>query len=248
MVKEHIDTDLSTVKIDGVAIEGIDPESIPFPKPTRDTKLVTTIKDTVKRKGLKILDPGSASLTGIRIPSDAGQVDLIAASTDGQEHTIQITVPDAALTFEYQAYVSTFYEGVRDENTLDFTVDLECTGGFVRSATYAEITSIEGAGDGIAHFPSTANSELAATANDVIFLEATGITTDTVTVTAEDASYIGISYDNGSTWNELTSGTGGTFLKTSWPAAGAVSKAIIKVMESNKATRFVNLYVARAAT
>lgn len=246
MVKEHIDTTESTVSIDGISIDGIDPESLPFPKPKRGSKSVTTLKDRVMRNAPKILDPGEASFSGIRIPGDAGQTALVSAADDAEEHIIQITIPEAGLVFEFAAFVSTFYEGQRDENTLDFTVDLQCTGGFVRSATSAGITSIEGAGVGIAYSPAAANTALPATATAVIFKEATGITTDTVEVTAASASYIGISYNNGSTWTTLTSGTAASISSTYWPAAGALSEALIMVQEDLKATRFVKLFIARA--
>jgi len=246
MSKEHIDTTESTISIDGTVIDGVTPGSLPFPKPSRDTKDVTTMKDTVRKKGLKILDPGSASFSGIAIPGDPGQIALKAASNDTKEHTFQIYVPEGGLTFEYQAYVSTDYPSEEDENTLYFNCDLECTGGFVDSTTFAGITSIEGVAVGIAHSPAAANTALPATANDVIFKEATGITTDTVEVTAAAASYIGISYDGGKNWTALTSGTAATISSTIWPAAGGLSKAIIKVMETDKATRFVDLFIARA--
>ncbi|MFA6768890.1 MAG: hypothetical protein WCR86_10790 [Parabacteroides sp.] len=247
MPKEHIDTTGGYVTIDGTEIDGISPGSLPFPKPSRDTKDVTTTKDTTRKKGLKILDPGSASFSGIAIPGDAGQIAIETASEDMQEHTIQVIVPEAGLVYEYQAYVSCEYPTEEDENTLTFNVDLECTGGFVRSTTYAGITSIEGAGVGITYFPSAANSALSSSANDVIFHEATGITTDTIEVTASSASYIGISYNSGTSWTELTSGTPTTFSSTYWPTAGNIAKAKIMVQESNKATRFINLIVARSS-
>jgi hypothetical protein len=246
MTKEHIDTTGSTVKIDGTTIDGITPGSIPFSKPSRDTKEVTTQKDTVRRYGLKLLDPGEASFQGIYIPNDAGQLALAAAAAGLAEHTIQIAITEASIIYEYQAFVSTFYLTEEDENTLMFNCDLRVTGGFTKATTSAAITSIEGAAAGIAYSPGTANTALAATANDVIFKEATGITTDTVEVTAAAASYIGISYDGGLTWKELTSGTPADFLAASWPAAAGLAKALIKVMETNKATRFVNLFIARA--
>jgi len=246
MVKEHIDTTESTIKIDGIVIDGVTPGSIPFSKPSRDTKNVTTMKDTVMKKGLKILDPGSASFAGIAIPGDAGQIALKAASNDMKEHTIQITIAESGQIFEYQAYVSTFFPSEEDDNTLFFNCDLEVTGGFNDSTTYAGITSIEGAGAGIAYSPALANTALPATANDVIFEEATGILTDTIEVTAASASYIGISYDGGKNWTELTSGTAATISSTIWPAAGGLAKALIMVQEANKATRFVNLFIARA--
>lgn len=247
MVKQHIDTTGGYVTIDGVTIEGVTPGSLPFPKPKRDTKPVTTTKDTWAKKGLKIPDPGTASFSGIKIPGDPGQIALKAASGVAEEHTFQVHIPEASLIFEYQAYVSTFYGSEEDENTLFFNVDLECTGGFVESSTLAGITSIEGAAVGITYCPSTANSALSATATDVVFKETTGITTDTVEVTAADADYIGISYDGGVNWTALTSGTAAAFSSTYWPAAGGLSKAIIKVVEEDKATRFVNLFIARAS-
>ena len=246
MAKEHIDTTESTVSIDGTVIDGITPGSIPFPKPSRDTKDVTTMKDIVRKKGLKILDPGSASFSGIYIPGDAGQLALIAASDDLQEHTIQINIAEAGIVYEYQAYVSTSYPSEEDENTLMFNVDLEVTGGFLKTTTYAGITSIEGAAAGITYCPSTMSSALASGDNDTVIKETTGITSDTIKVTAASASYIGISYDNGSTWTELTSGTAAAFSSTYWPAAGGLAKALLKVMEANKATRFVRVFVARA--
>jgi hypothetical protein len=246
MVKEHIDTTESTIKIDGTVIDGVTPGSLPFPKPSRDTKDVTTMKDTVRKKGLKILDPGSASFSGIAIPGDPGQIALKAASNDLKEHTFTIEIAESGQIFEYQAYVSTDYPSEEDENTLYFNCDLEVTGGFVESTTFASITSIEGAGVGITYSPSTANTALPAAANDVIFKEPTEITTDTVEVTAASASYIGISYDGGKTWTKLTSGTPATISSTIWPAAGGLSKALIMVQEDGKATRFVNLFIARA--
>lgn len=246
MVKEHIDTTESTIKIDGISIDGVTPGSLPFPKPSRDTKDVTTMKDTVRKKGLKILDPGSASFSGIAIPGDAGQIALKAASNDAKEHTFTIEIDESGQIFEYQAYVATDYPSEEDENTLFFNCDLEVTGGFIESTTFAGITSIEGAGAGIAYSPAAANTALPTTANDVIFLEATGIATDTVEVTAASASYIGISYDGGKNWTELTSGTAATISSTIWPAAGGLAKALLMVQETGKATRFVNLFIARA--
>ncbi len=246
MAKEHIDTTDSTIKIDGTVIDGVTPGSLPFSKPSRDTKDVTTMKDTVRKKGLKILDPGSASFSMIAIPGDAGQIALKAASNDMKEHTIQITIAESGQVFEYQAYVSTFFPSEEDENTLYANCDLEVTGGFNDSTTFAGITSIEGAAAGIAYSPASANTALPAASNDVIFKEATGIATDTLKVTAAVASYIGISYDGGKNWTKLTSGTAASISSAIWPAAGGLAKALLMVQEANKATRFVNLFIARA--
>lgn len=246
MVKEHIDTTGGTVSIDGTAIDGITPGSLPFPKPKRDTKDVTKISDTVRRKGLKILDPGSASFSGMKIAGDAGQIALKAASNDMQEHTIQIYIPEEGTYYEYNAFVSTDYPSEEDENSLFFNVDLECTGGFVESTTFAAITSIEGAAVGVAYSPANANSALADTDNEVIFKETTGIGTDSVKVTAAAATYLGISYNNGSTWTALTSGTASNVPTANWPAAGKLTSALVMVQEALKATRFVRVFFARA--
>lgn len=247
MAKEHIDTTLSTVSIDGTDIGGISPGSLPFPEPKRDTKDVTTIKDTVKRKGLKILDPGDTKFSGIYIPGDAGQIALYAASNDAQEHTIQITVPEAGLVFEYQAYVAADYPTEEDENTLSLNVNLEVTGGFVRSTAFAGITSIAGSGVGITHYPSTAGTALGEDDNDVFMIEASGVSTDSLKVTAASSSYIGVSYNNGLTWTKLTSGTGSAIPSTVFPAAGELAKALVKVTEDGKATRFVNVTIGKAS-
>lgn len=247
MAKEHIDTTGSAVKIDGTTIEGITPGSIPFSKPSRDAKEVTTMKDTVRRYGLKLLDPGKASFQGNYIANDPGQLALAAASAGLAEHTIQITIAEAGIVYEYQAFVSTFYLSEEDENTLMFNCDLVVTGGFTKAITSAGITSISGAGAGVKYYPSTASTALGASVNDVILYEANGVTTDTIKVTASTASFIGISYDGGITWAELTSGTAATFSATYYPAAGTIGKALIKVMETDKATRFVNLFVVQAS-
>lgn len=246
MVKEHIDTTEATVSIDGTVINGISPDSIPFPKPSRGTKDVTTLKDTWQRKGVKLPDPGKASFNGNRIPGDAGQIALLAASKDGKEHVIQITIPEAGEIYTYNAFVSTDYPESKDETYL-FTCDLEATGEPTLATTYAGITSIEGAGAGVKHYPSTANTALGASVSDMIIGEANGVTTDTIEVTAAAASYLGISWDNGSTWTVLTSGTAATIPTANYPAAGGMSKALVMVQEADKATRFVNVFITQAA-
>jgi hypothetical protein len=255
MVKEHIDTTEGSVSIDGTVINGISPDSIPFPKPSRGTKDVTTLKDTWQKKGVKLPDPGKASFTGMRIPGDAGQIALLAASKDGKEHVIQINIPEAGEVFTYNAFVSTDAPESKDE-TYQFSCDLEATGEPTIATTYASITSIEGAAVGITYSPASANTAFPAApstayavtsvANYVIFKETADITTDTVEVTAASASYIGLSVDGGKNWTELTSGTAATIPASIWPATGTISKALIMVTETGKATRFVDLFIARA--
>lgn len=243
---DHIDTLGTIVTIDGTTIHGIDLDTIPIPDgDTGDKNTSTLDSGTTMDKGLGMFDPGSAEITGIKVSGDTGQAALVAAYGDRVLHTFQVKVVDAGEVYEYQGYVTKFNPGSAD-NTYKFSSKILASGAFSLSTTYAGITSIEGAGAGIAYSPANANTELPSTANDVIFKEATGITTDTVKVTAALASYIGISYNNGSTWTTLTSGTATAVPEANWPAAGKLTKALIKVKETGKATRFVNLFIARA--
>lgn len=247
MTYDHIDIYESTIAIDGTTIHGIKDDAIPFPQGSTGTKDVSTQDDgTVMRKGLKRFDPGSVDIVGFIISNDAGQTALWDAYGDRALHTITVTIPDAGEVYSYKAYVSKFVPG-NDENSYTFTATLEVSGQPTRSTTTAGITSIEGAGAGIAYFPVNANSALSTSAGVVIFHEANGVTTDTVEVTAASASAIEISYDSGSTWTALSTGVASTFSTTYYPAAGAVAEAVIKVEEADKATRFVKLLIVQAS-
>ena len=243
----HIDIYGTTVAIDGTTIHGVDPTTIPFPKGSTGSKNTSTLDDgTIMAKGAKMYDPGSADISGNIINGDSGQGKLWDAFLDRALHTITITIPLAGEVFSYSARILKFEPGQGDD-TYRWTATLDISGMATRAITFAGITSIEGAGAGITYFPSTANSALASDATIVIFHEATGITTDTVEVTAADADYIGISYDDGYSWAELTSGSAATFSTSYYPAAGAIGEALIKVEEAEKATRFVKLLMARAS-
>ena len=243
---DHIDTLGTIVKIDGTTIHGIDIDTIPIPDGDAGDKNTSTLDSgTTMDKGLGMFDPGSAEITGIKISGDAGQAALVEAYGDRVLHTFQVNVVDAGEVYEYQGYVTKFNPGSAD-NTYKFSSKILASGAFSLSTTYAGIDSIGGAGDGIAYSPAAANTELPSTANDVIFKEAAGTATDSVTVTADLASYIGISYNNGSTWTTLTSGTATAVPEANWPATEKLTKALIKVKETGKATRFVNLFIARA--
>jgi hypothetical protein len=255
-VDTHVDTYDSTVSIDGTVINGIFPDSIPFPKGKTGAKDNSTLgSGKVMRKGLKMFDPGSCTISGNKIPSDAGQIDLFSAFGDRKEHVITVNIPEAGEVYTYSAYVSTNYPDSKDD-TYIFTADLEATGPATLTTTFAAITSIAFAGAGVTYSPAVVNSAFPAapttseyatsTANYAIIKEATGVTGDTITVTAAAASYIGVSYDSGATWTALTSGTPLAIPAASYPAAGTIKKAIVRVEEALKATRFVNVFIARA--
>lgn len=244
-IDTHIDTFNSTVSIDGTQINGIDTSSIPFPKGKTATKDVSSLNSgVVMRKGLKMFDPGSCSLSGNIIAGDAGQIALRAAFLDRKEHIFTINIPDAGEIYTYSGYVSTNFPESKD-NTYLFSIDLEVTGQPTVSVTMATITSIVCAGAGVAYSPTNASSALAATANDVIIKEATTVASDTVAVTAAASSYIGLSVSGGTTWSPLTSGVASS-PAVPLGAAGTLTMAIVRVEEELKATRFVRLYFARA--
>jgi hypothetical protein len=239
MVKLHSDTGLSTIFIDQTEILGIDPDANPFPKPTRGTKSVTTFKDTWQKKGLKMPDAGKSSFSGIRIPGDPGQIALYAASSDGKEHVITVTVPDAGEVWQYNAFVSTDFPENKDE-TYRFTCDLEVQGAPVLTTTFATITTIVTT-SGVMY--PTAGIPAGSGGRMVSYL-ASG-TTVTLTVTAAAASYLGYSLDGGTTWTALTSAVASGSITMG--AAGTTKDVVIMVSESAKATRFVNLSIVRVA-
>jgi len=243
-IDTYVDTFNATVAIDATLINGIDPDSIPFPKGKTGTKDVTSLgSGTTMRKGLKMFDPGSCSLKGNIISGDAGQMALKNAFLDRNEHLFTVIIPEAGEIYSYTAYVSTNFPESKD-NTYQFNVDLEVTGPPTRTTTFASITSIEGTGAGITYSPALANTALGATVTDVIFKEATGVSTDTVEVTAVASSYIGLSVDNGTTWQTLTSGTASPAVTLG--AAGTLTTALVRVDEALKAGRFVRIFLSRA--
>lgn len=244
-IDTHVDTFSAAVAIDSIPINGIDPDSIPFPKGKTGTKDVTSLgSGTTMRKGLKIFDPGSCTLKGNIISGDAGQGKLKDAFMDRKEHIFTVTIPEAGEIYTYTAYVSTNFPESKD-NTYMFNVDLEVTGLPVRATTFASITSIEGAGAGIAYSPTSANTALGVTVTEVVFKEATGIATDTVEVTAVAASNIGLSVDGGTIWQTLTSGAASPD-PVNLGSAGSLTTALVRVSELLKADRFVKIYFARA--
>lgn len=246
-VADHYDTTNSTVSIDGTQIGYIDPKSVPFPKGSTAKKDTTTLNSGyVKSNAAGWFDPGDATFTGNYYPSDPGQIALKAASKDRTAHTITINVPLAGMVFTWVGIVGEFWASSNNDNTLIFNCKIFAQGMATVATTSAGCTSIAGAAVGVAYSPTAANTALLSTDDVVIIKETTGITTDTVTVTAASASGIYISYDEGVTWTTLTTATPATVPTASWPSAGMITKAKVQIQETNKADRFIRLYIARA--
>lgn len=247
----HIDTLGTIVKIDGTIITGISLDTIPIPDgDTGDKDTSTLDSGTIMDKGLGMFDPGSCEISGNKISGDAGQLALTEAYGDRALHTFTVDVVPAGEIYTYEGYVTKFNPGSSD-NTYIFSSKILASGAFTLATAYAGITSIDATESAVVCYPALATSALPATANDVTIVEATGTTTDSITVVAAAADYIGISYWTGSkwtTWTELTTSVAATFSTTYWPDAGAVAKARIKVEEEDKATRFVNLFVCRESS
>jgi len=239
-----IDTNNAIITIDGTTIDGLDPDSIPFPKGKTGTKDCTPLGTMAMKKGLKILDPGSTDLKGWVIPGDAGQIALKTAAIDRKEHVFTVSIPDAGELITYNALVSADNRESKDNSYL-FAYNLEISGLPTRATTYAAITSISCSGAGVSYSPTTTSTALVATDNDIVINEATGIATSTVTVTAAASSSICLSVDGGTTWQTLASGTPSTTPVT-LGAAGSLTKALVKVSETAKADRFVRIYIVRA--
>jgi len=236
----HIDIYGSTVSIDGTTIHGVFDDNIPFPAGSTATKDTSTQDSgTVMEKGLKRFDPGSVTLSGNMIPNDAGQIALFSAYTDRALHTISVTIPDAGEVYSYDGYVSTFVPGNAD-NTYVFSCTIEASGQPERSTTTAAITSIVASGAGVVNVPAA----LAADTDVLVINEANGITSATLTVTAAAASAIEISDDDGESWTALTSAEASAAITL---AAGVIIERLLKVEETSKATRFVRIYIIRAA-
>lgn len=243
---DHVDTIGTKVFIDGIEILGIDKDTIPIPDGDTEDK-DTSVLDSgrVRRKGLGMFDPGSCEISGNKISGDLGQQALQTAFDDRELHRFQVNVIEAGEIYEYDAYVTKFNPG-SENDTYKFSSKLLASGPFTLSTTFASVTSISGSSVGISYSPSNSDTAIGSNDNVVIFNVSTGTTTDKVKVTAADADYIGISYDNGTTWTKLESGVQTTFSATYWPAAGKLAHAKIKVEEADKATRFIDLYIARA--
>lgn len=239
-IDTHIDTFNSTVSIDGTQINGIDTASIPFPKGKTATKDVSSLNSgVVIRKGLKMFDPGSCSLSGNIIAGDAGQIALRAAFQDRKEHIFTINIPDAGEIYTYTAYVSTNFPESKD-NTYLFSIDLEVTGQPTVAVTMAAITSITTTSGTV--YPT--GGVPAGSGVDMISYVASG-TTVTLTVTAAAASSLAYSINNGSTWITLTSAVASGAITLG--GAGTLTPILIMVTEIAKATRFVNLNIVKVA-
>lgn len=238
---DHKDTNLTKFLIDGIEIKGLDLDSSPIPDGDTDSKKVTTQGDGyVHRNALNMFDPGEVEYSGNYIPGDPGQAALDTAFRNRAECTFQCVMTESGTTFQYSGYVAKHIPG-SDDNTAKFNGKIIATGLFTAVTTYAAVTKIEPTTGTV--IPTTATAAYAGEA-DIVITELTGTTTDKIKITAATASYLGYSVDGGLKWTPLTSGTasGDITLRS----AGTVTKVLVKVEEDDKATRFTNLFFARA--
>lgn len=241
-MEDHKDTVMTVFKINGITVNGMDLDSIPVPDGDTDSKKVTTQgKGYVHKNALNMFDPGECEYSGNEIPGDPGQAALYDAFVNRTECIFQCILTESGITYEYPGQVAKHTPG-SDDNTAKFNGKIVATDIFTKTVTYAGVTKIEATAG--TEIPTTAAAAVTADTTDVVITEVTATTKDTIKVTAADADYIGYSLNNGRNWIPLTSGTVSGDIN--FGAAGTVTKIIIKVVEADKATRFFNLFFARA--
>jgi hypothetical protein len=240
----HTDTLGTIVKIDGKKIAGVDLDNLPIPDGDTDEKDTSDMDSgTVKEKGLKMFDPGSATCTGNKVSGDSGQQALTDAYGDRKLHDIDVDVTEAGEIYSYKAYVTKFNPASKD-NTYRFASKFLASGKFKLSTTYAGITSLAAGAAGALLIPSTASTALAADANDIVINVTNAITQTTLTVTAAASSYIGYTLDDGETWTSMISGTPSAQIPLG--SAGTLKQVRVKVSEALKADRYLNVFIAKA--
>jgi hypothetical protein len=239
---DHKDTVLTVFKINGITVEGMDLDSIPVPDGDTDSKKVTTQgKGYVHRNALNMYDPGECEYSGNDIPGDPGQAALYQAFLDRTECVFQCVLTESGVTYEYPGQVAKHTPG-SDDNTSKFNGKIVATDIFTRSVSYAEVSKIEATTG--TEIPTTASTAVTADTTNVVITEPTATVKDTIKVTAATAENIAYSLNSGKTWIPLTSGTASADITLG--GAGTVIKAILKVEEADKATRFINIFFARA--
>lgn len=233
-----LDIYTSDVYIDGIEIHGIDDDSIPFPVSSKGIMDISSQdSSTVADKKQKRLDPGAVKIAGYKIPSDLGQIALKSALSDRNLHTFQIGVPGTNDVYAYQGYVTEFNADVKD-GSYRFSAGIVLSGAASKSATKADITSITVSSTGTVKVPSS----VTVSTTDQIFEILPGVNPTHITVTAGSASGIYYSVDNGSTWISLT--TGVISGDISLGGALTIKNVILKVLQTNRISRFVKLVFA----
>lgn len=237
----HKDTIMTKVLINGTEIVGIDLDSVPIPDgETKDKDVHYLGLDRFTRKAPDMYDPGSCEISGLYIPGDPGQIALNTAFLNVTECTFQVNLTESGVIYQYNGYV-TKYNPKSDGNTAKFSGKILATGIFTSTETYAGVTKIEATTG--TEYPATITTAVASGDKDIVITELTGTATETIKVTASSADYLGYTLD-GTTWTALTSGTASGNIALG--AAGSVTKAVVKVEEADKATRFFNVLFARA--
>lgn len=236
------DTWLTIFKIDGTEINGLNLDVLPIPDGEYGDKNTSSyITGKYSRTGKNQYDGGTVDISGLLIPNDAGQMLLEAALDDNVHHVFQVILTESGLVYEYDALVMQFKPDAED-NTAMFTGSLKADGKLRKSTTGASISKIEITTGTV--IPSTVEASVASTVTDIVVNELTATAAETIKVTASGASFIGYSLDNGYSWTELTSGTISGNITLG--AADTVTRILLAVQEDDKATRFINLFFARA--
>lgn len=239
---DHKDTEMTKVLINGTEIIGIDLDSVPIPDGEMGDKEVHYLGlGKFLRKAPDMYDPGSCEITGFYMPGDPGQVALDTAFRNSTECTFQVNLTESGVVYQYDAYVTKYNPG-SDSNTAKFNGKILATGIFTATVTYAGVTKIEATTGTV--IPTHATTAVAAGDTDIVVTELTATIKDNIKVTAASADYLGYTLDGGKTWLPLTSGTASGDITLG--AAGSVTKIVIKVEETDKATRFFNVLFARA--
>lgn len=236
------DTWLTIFKIDGTDINGLSLDVLPIPDGEFGDKNTSTYQTgKYSRTGKNQYDGGTVDLSGLLIAGDAGQNRLEEALGDNKHHIFQVILTESGLIYEYDALVMQFKPDAED-NTAMFVGSLKADGPLRKTTTGASISKIEITTGTV--IPTTVETSVASTVTDIVVNEVSATASETIKVTAATASFIGYSLDNGYSWTELTSGTmsGGITLG----AANTITRILLAVQEDDKATRFINIWVARA--
>ncbi|MFA6719452.1 MAG: hypothetical protein WCS15_10260 [Prevotella sp.] len=238
---DHKDTLLTKFRINGTEIKGLDLDSVPVPDGDSDSHKRTTQSNLyIHKKALGMYDPGECEISGIYIPGDPGQATLDTAFRNRTECTFQVDMTESGTIFQYTGNVTKFLPE-SDRNTARFTAKILATGLFESSASYAAISKVE-ATNGVVT-PGTAASSLDGV-NTIIIYGAPGEASDSIKVTAADADSISYTLDESKTWVPLSSGVLSGEISI---GSTGITAILLKVEETDKATRFVNMYLTNTA-